>query len=91
MTDQSWYDCTWRRYTPFLPIFLTTLFDQGDKAFDYSPWACNDYAQLDTPETFDENGNSLETPVEFTEDLGGDDLEEEPVVWEYDPSNVVVE
>jgi len=40
-----------------------------------------------TRASVDENGNEIENPV------GYDDLpeEEEEIVWEYDPSNVVIE
>lgn len=89
---QSYKDCTWRRYEPQLPVYLVTLQDQGDQAVDFIPWSCSYYNELETTDasetaTKDENGNDIDNPIGF------DDLpeEEEEVVWEYDPSNVVTE
>ena len=79
--------CTWRTYQPQLMLYEYTLQDRGDVAQDYIPWECNDYSELQTGTVADENGNSLENPISY------DDLleEEEGVMWDYDPTNVVID
>ena len=80
--DTNWYDCTTRRYTPEMPIKEWAVFDRQDKVYDYLPWGCNDYTQLEP--VADETQGGQET-ISIEEDHGFGEVDES--AWEWNPEN----
>ena len=66
-----------------MPLKEFGFFDSADQVYDYLPWKCNDYSELDTTEEESTDGRQPQSGGVVADDHGFGDVDES--AWEFKP------
>ena len=83
-------DCSWRTYSPYLPLWETTFYDQGDSVTDYVSWRCTDDSQLETQEGQESAHPHGFEPSNAPGDGGADSGDGDGIIDEWDVDGTVI-